>query len=206
MAAGRRPASSSSAHARNLALAGWVRPATDEARAVLGEFPDDWAQTGTAAFALALAGEGVEAGKTEKALAARFPEDTLVHARALARIRAAAALARRRGQEAVDHLAASKPYDRGEVTSHYLRGLAYLQLQSAPEALASFQTVIDRPQIDQFSIVHPLARLGRARAAAMGGDLTTSRKAYEEFLAWWKDADPDLPVLVAARAEYGRLR
>ena len=112
----------------------------------------------------------------------------------------------RRGQEAIDHLAASKPYDRGEVTSHYLRGLACLQLKAAPDALAAFQTIIDRPQIDQFSIVHPLARLGKARAAAMTGELATSRMAYQDFLKWWKDADPDLPVLAAAKVEYEKLK
>jgi hypothetical protein len=79
-------------------------------------------------------------------------------------------------------------------------------VKSAPEALAAFQTIIDRPQIDQFSIVHSLARLGKARAAAMAGDLATSRTAYEDFLTRWKDADPDLPVLVAAKAEYARLQ
>jgi len=204
--AGRKPARSSSARARNLALAGRLGPAGDEARALLKEFPDDRARTETAAFVLALSGDEAEASKLAGALAARYPEDTLLHARSLAWIRAATALARGRGQEAIDHLAASKSYDRGEITSHYLRGLAYLQLKSAPEALAAFQTIIDRPQIDQFSIVHPLARLGKARAGALAGDLATSRTAYQDFLSWWKDADPDLPVLVAAKAEYEKVK
>jgi serine/threonine protein kinase len=155
---------------------------------------------------LAPAGEGAEAEKLANALAARYPENTLLHARNLAWIRAANELERGRGREALDHLGASKPYDRGEVTSHYLRGRAYLQLKSAPDALAAFQTIIDRPQIDQFSIVHSLARLGKARASAMASDLATSRTAYQDFLKWWKDADPDLPVLVAAKAEYAKLK
>ena len=79
-------------------------------------------------------------------------------------------------------------------------------MKSAPEALAAFQVIIDRPQIDQFSIVHPLARLGKARAGALAGDLTTSRTAYQDFLTWWKDADSDLPVLVAAKAEYEKVK
>jgi tetratricopeptide (TPR) repeat protein len=206
IAAGRKPARSSSAHARNLALAGRLGPARDEARAVLKEFPEDRARTETVAFVLALGGEGAEAERLAGALAARYPEDTLLHARSIAWVRSATGLARARGQEAIDHLAASKPYDRGEITSHYLRGLAYLQLKSAPEALAAFQVIIDRPQIDQFSVMHPLARLGRARAAALAGDVASARTAYQDFLAWWKDADPDLPVLVAAKAEYERLK
>jgi serine/threonine protein kinase/tetratricopeptide (TPR) repeat protein len=206
VAAGRKPARSSSAHARNLALVGRLGPARDEARAVLKEFPDDRNEIGWATFPLALAGEEAEAGKLADALAARYPENTFLHARDLAWIHAATELARGRGQEAIDHLAASKPYDRAEVTSHYLRGLAYLKLKSAPEALAAFQTIIDRPQIDQFSIVHPLARLGKARAAALAGDLATARTAYQDFLTWWRDADPDLPVLVAAKAEYEKVK
>jgi Flp pilus assembly protein TadD len=119
----------------------------------------------TADFVLALAGEGAEAGKLADALAARYPEDTLLHGRAIAWIRAATGLARGRGQEAIDHLAASKSYDRREATSHHLRGLAYLQLKLAPEAREAFQTIIDRPEIGQLAIEHPLARLGKARAA-----------------------------------------
>jgi hypothetical protein len=140
------------------------------------------------------------------ALAARSPEDTRLHARGLGWIRAATELARGRGQEAIEHLAASKPHDRGEITSQYLRGLAHLQLRSASEALPALQTIIERPQIDQFAIEHPLARLGKARAAALSGDLPTARTAYQDFLAWWKDADPDLPVLVAVRTEYEKVK
>jgi serine/threonine protein kinase/tetratricopeptide (TPR) repeat protein len=204
--AGRKPARSSSTRARNLALTGRLGPARNEVRAVLQEFPGDPTRMATAAFVLALAGEVAEAGKLADALAAQSPEHTLLHARDLAWIRAATELARGRGQEAIAHLAASKPYDRGEVESHYLRGLAYLQLKSAPEALAAFQVIVDRPQVDQFSVMHPLARLGRARAAALAGDLATARTAYEDFLTWWKDADQGLPVLVAAKTEYERLK
>lgn len=82
-----------------------------------------------------------------------------------------------REQAAIDHLAASKHCDRGEVTSYYLRGLSNLRLKSAPEALAAFQIIIDHPQIGQFSIVHPLARLGKARTATIAGDSATIRTA-----------------------------
>jgi hypothetical protein len=50
----------------------------------------------------------------------------------------------------------------------------------------------------------PLARLGLARAAALAGDITKSRRAYQDFLALWKDADPDMPILIQARAEYAQ--
>ena len=53
---------------------------------------------------------------------------------------------------------------------------------------------------------YPLAHLGLARAAAVTGDLATGRKAYEDFFKLWKDADPDLPILIAAKQEYARLK
>lgn len=204
--AGRKPPASSSEHAWNLALAGHLALARAEARAALKEFPGNRTTIEAAAFALALAGETGEAERLAAELAAAYPDMTLLHARSVPRIRAAAAYARGHWQEAIDALGPSKPYEGGEVFSQYFRGLAYLRLGSASEALAAFQSVIDRPYLAQFAISHPLARLGKARAAAMAGDLATSRAAYQDFLTWWKDADPDIPVLIAAKAEYAKLQ
>jgi serine/threonine protein kinase/Flp pilus assembly protein TadD len=204
--AGRKLATSSPEHAVNLAFAGNLALARAEARAALREFPGNRSTIEAAAFALALAGDDAWAEKLASELASAYPTETLLNARGIAWIRAAVEYARGRSRQAIDHLGASRPYERAELMSHYLRGLAYLQMRSATEAGAEFQKVIDRPTIIQFSIVHPLARLGKARAAAMAGDLATSRKAYQEFLTWWKDADPDLPILIEARADYERRR
>jgi hypothetical protein len=76
------------------------------------------------------------------------------------------------------------------------------------EAAAEFQGILDHrslPEFNQLNNAHPLAHLGLARAAALTGDLTKSRKAYQDFFALWKDADPDLPVLLEAKAEYAKL-
>ena len=54
------------------------------------------------------------------------------------------------------------------------------------------------------SVIYPLAHVGLARALAKAGDISASRREYEAFFAMWKDADPDLPVLVEARQEYAR--
>jgi eukaryotic-like serine/threonine-protein kinase len=87
----------------------------------------------------------------------------------------------------------------------YLRGLANMQTGSRTEAAADFQRVLENRGLAGLSLTYPLARLGLARAYAQMGDVTRSRKAYEDLFALWKDADPDLPLLLEARAEYAAL-
>lgn len=78
----------------------------------------------------------------------------------------------------------------------------YLDLKKGQEALSEFQAIIDRRGTDPFNSARPLSYLGLARAAALAGDMPRSRKAYQDFLALWKDADQDLPVLIEAKKEY----
>ncbi len=87
----------------------------------------------------------------------------------------------------------------------YLRGLAYLKAKQGKEAVVEFQQVIDRKGVFPTWIAHPMARLDLARAYALQGDTPAARKAYQDFFALWKDADPDVPVLIAAKAEYAKL-
>jgi hypothetical protein len=87
----------------------------------------------------------------------------------------------------------------------YLRGLANLQIKRPAEAAANFQKIVDSPGIDWSSVCPPLARLGLARAATLAGDVDGARRHYQDFLAAWKDADPDLPVVVAAKRELAAL-
>jgi eukaryotic-like serine/threonine-protein kinase len=74
------------------------------------------------------------------------------------------------------------------------------------EAAVEFQKIIDHRGVDGMSPLHALARLGRARAAAISGDMATARKEYQDFFAFWKDADQDLPILIAAKKEYEQLK
>ena len=87
----------------------------------------------------------------------------------------------------------------------YLRGEAYLMLHDGNRAAAEFQKFIDHRGLVRNSPWGPLARLGLARAYAMQGDTTKARTAYQDFLTLWKDADPDIPILKQAKAEYARL-
>jgi tetratricopeptide (TPR) repeat protein/tRNA A-37 threonylcarbamoyl transferase component Bud32 len=159
-----------------------------------------------AAMAAALAGDARQAEKYATDLAKRFPTDTLMNAVTVPSIRAAVELARNGPGKAIELLQAAKPYDRENVGVAYLRGLAYLGTKSPAEAAAEFQKILDHRTISPFSVVHPLAHLGKGRALAMGGDVAGARKAYQDFLALWKDADPAVPILEEAQAEYAKLK
>jgi hypothetical protein len=90
--------------------------------------------------------------------------------------------------------------------NNYLRGQLYLDLRKGAEATKEFQRIIDQRGVDVFSPARSLAYLGLARAAAISGDAAASRKAYQDFLALWKDADADLAILAQARKEYEQLK
>ncbi len=173
-----------------------------EARSVLATRKDNW----PAALALSLAGETASAEAMASDLEARYPVDTIVQSTTVPVLRASAELARNHPRRAIELLAPARPYDGTEYYSPYLRGLAYLQTGSGAEAVAEFQRNIDRRGIDVFSILWPLSHLGKARALALGGDVAASRKAYEVFLTLWKNADPDIPILKEAKAEYAKLK
>ncbi len=87
----------------------------------------------------------------------------------------------------------------------YVRGEAYLALRSGKDAAAEFQRVLDHRGFGPMAFYWPLSHLGLARAAALTGDTTKSRKMYETFLELWKDADFDIPILKQAKAEYAKL-
>ncbi|HEY2943779.1 MAG TPA: winged helix-turn-helix domain-containing protein [Vicinamibacteria bacterium] len=167
------------------------------------------------ALALALCGASDQAGRLADEMSSRFPHDTFFKTYWLPAIRAAVEIDRHPAQ-AVRLL---KVALGGETGTHaslwpaYVRGLAYLRERAGSEATAEFQKILDHrgvlapkdPNPAAYAL-YPLAHLGLARAAALTGDLDKSRKEYEELLALWKDADPDIPVLREARNEYRSAR
>ena len=96
--------------------------------------------------------------------------------------------------------------DGPALRSVYVRGVAYLRAGAAPQAIAEFQRIVDHPGSAPESPLHPLARVQQARAYAALGDAAHARAAYQDFLAAWKDGDPDVPILQAARREYDRMK
>ena len=139
-------------------------------------------------------------------LSLKFPNATLTNGVALPLMRAALEIQRGKPAEAIRLLETTRPYERtAAFRPAYLRGQAYLQLRQGMAARTEFQRILDHRGESPLSPLYPLAYLGLARAAAIDRDNVVSRKAYEDFLALWKDADTDLAPLIEARREYAAL-
>lgn len=142
-----------------------------------------------------------------KALPTSLASDPARRRRFEREARAVVALFRGRPDITIDLLPTSVGvYGLGDLQNWFVRGEAYLALRQGREAAGECQAVLDHRGLDPFDCRWPLAHLGLARAMAPTGDTTKSRQMYEAFFALWKDADPDLPVLTQAKAEYARLR
>jgi len=94
----------------------------------------------------------------------------------------------------------------GEYWSQYLRGQAYLKLNKGAEAAVEFQKIIGARGQAPLSALYPLAHVGLARAAMLQGDSATARKGYQDFFTFWKDADPEIPILIEAKKEYEKVK
>jgi serine/threonine protein kinase/tetratricopeptide (TPR) repeat protein len=155
------------------------------------------------ALAMALCGRVSQARSLADEVAQKYPMDSLITALWLPAIRAAGELRRRQPNRAIELLEASRKYERAALFwPTYLRGLAYLQLKDGTQAAAEFQTILDHRGWDPSSPLYSLAHRGLGRAAALSGDAAKACKAYQGFLALWKNADPDVPVLTEAKKEY----
>ncbi|MDQ3754404.1 MAG: winged helix-turn-helix domain-containing protein [Acidobacteriota bacterium] len=144
-------------------------------------------------------------------LTRQYPTDTILNGLCLPVTRALIELQRGDPAQAIQllELEVARRYEGGTAAAfwpNYLRGQAYLRQRAGAEALAEFQKILDHRGWDPLSPFYPLAHIGLARAAALTGDTAKSRKAYEDFFALWKDADPDIPILQEAKREYEKLK
>ncbi|HSY98954.1 MAG TPA: serine/threonine-protein kinase [Terriglobales bacterium] len=178
-----------------------------------------------AALAYAMAGNTVRAESMSKDLDRRYPLDTQVQSLWLSAIRAQVALNRKNPSMAIESVQTAVPIELGQITfvnnisclyPTYIRGKAYLAAGQGKPAAAEFQKILDHSGIVWNCWTGVLAHLGVARANALqaktsqGADSGAARvralAAYKDFLALWKDADPDIPILIAAKSEYARLQ
>jgi DNA-binding winged helix-turn-helix (wHTH) protein/tetratricopeptide (TPR) repeat protein len=157
----------------------------------------------TCAKALGTAGDVTQAEALVAKLDQRFPEDTFQQKVLLPIARSIIERERGNPVKAVALLVPVTQYPNGAVSYH--RGQAYLAAGEYGEAVADFKTVIGHRGWPEWEIFSPLAQLGLARAYAMQEDRDLSRKAYDDFFTTWKDADPDIPILRQAKAEYKEL-
>lgn len=191
-------------HAALVGQSAKVRELADAALAGSAEPPDTLLRT---AFAMALAGDaaGAEARlaeylrmeNVEPGSDPQYREPT----RALIEIQ------RGRPDAAIDLLASLQPYELGfACVPTYVRGLAHMRAGRPREAATQFGTITAHRGVLANALIYPLAWLQLARARAAAADTVGARRAYESFLRLWNAADPDLPVLLAARAELAALR
>ena len=119
------------------------------------------------------------------------------------------------GAKAVEILAVTSPYELGIPGSNtlrtnlypvYVRGEAFLASHQGTAAAAEFQKILDWPGVVINEPIGALAHLGLARSYAQSGDTAKSRTAYNDFFTLWKDADPNIPVLLQAKSEFAKLQ
>ena len=166
------------------------------------------------ALALARSGETVRAKTTVGELERVYPSDTLLKVYWLPTIKAALELNANNAAQAQVYLEAAAPYELGEPPQFqlgtlypaYIRGQAQFMAHNGAAAAAEFQKLLDHRGIVSNFVTGALARLGLARAYAMSGDTAKAKASYQDFLTLWKDADPDIPILKEAKAEYAKLQ
>jgi len=170
-----------------------------------------------AGVALAEAGDGTRVQALLSDFSKRFPQDTLVKFLYVPTLRAQFELSRRDAAKAIAELQQAAPYELGQATTIgstistalypvYVGALAYLEARRGTEALAEYQKIVDNRGVVINGPIGVLAHLGQARAHTLAGDAGKAKIAYQDFLAAWKDADPDIPLLAEAKKEYASLR
>ncbi len=142
----------------------------------------------------------------------RFPDDTLLNALDLPVVHAAVQIRMGNASRAAQLLEPARAYQWGTlpvsippIVAAYVRGQAYLSLGDGKSAAAEFNSVVDRPTLFPAHPIHALSHLGVARAYTLTSEPDKARKAYQDLFALWKDADPDMPILKQAQAEYAKL-
>jgi tetratricopeptide (TPR) repeat protein len=168
------------------------------------------------ALALARSGDSQRAQKMADELQVPNPVNTLINNYWIPAIRAAIEINRKNFPKAIEVLQSAAPYELGVPNPQpeiggmlypvYLRGQAYLALRQGNLAAAEFQKFLDHRGVVVNCPLGALAHLGLGRAYAMSGDAAKARSFYQDFLALWKDADPDIPILLQAKAEYAKLQ
>ena len=164
-----------------------------------------------AAFAAAITGDTAWGRALADDMVKRFPEDTFVQFVYVPTIRAQLSIARHDPAEAIEALQAAAPYEMGDLVyvrlyPAYVRGEAYLAGRDGSSAAAEFEKIVDHPEVAANEIIGALAHLQLGRARVLQGDIVKARTAYQDFFTLWKDADPDIPILITARAEYAKLK
>jgi serine/threonine protein kinase/tetratricopeptide (TPR) repeat protein len=167
-----------------------------------------------AALALARTGETTRAKAIVEELGKSYPSETVLKVYWLPTIKAAIELSDNNAAQSLVNLEAAAPYELGEPPQFqlgtlypaYIRGQALLMAHNGAAAAAEFQKVLDHRGTVLNFVTGAMAHLQISRAYAMAGDTVKTKAAYQEFFTLWKDADPEVPILKEAKAEYAKLQ
>jgi serine/threonine protein kinase/tetratricopeptide (TPR) repeat protein len=150
--------------------------------------------------------------KIAEGLVREYPTDTLLNKVFVPVAQARSDLQGNQPEPAVARLEIAIPYELGTLPNtagywvNYIRGEAFLGSSQGAKAAAEYQRILDHRGIDPWNVTYTLSHLGLGRAFALQGNRAAAKSAYQDFFAAWKDADPDLPVLKLAKAEYEKLK
>ena len=165
-----------------------------------------------AAMAFAMLGDEQKSSALLASVQHDAPENRFLQEQIVPETRAIQQLQKSQLAEAIKTLEPLRPYEFGNgpraigATPVFLRGTAYLKMRDGAKAAAEFQRILDHRGAVGFGIEYSLSHLNLGRAWALQGDTAKARTAYQDFFAAWKDADPDIPILKTARAEYEKLK
>jgi eukaryotic-like serine/threonine-protein kinase len=165
-----------------------------------------------AALALSRTGEVNRTRALTEGLRKQYPSDTVLSSLWLPTIEASLELQQGNQDRALDLLQPVAPYERSTgiwgavMYPAYLRGQGYLLAHDPKQAAVEFQKIVDQRGLVVNRMVGAVARLGLGRAYALAGDQKQARRAYQEFMTLWKEADPDVPILKQVMMEYAKLR
>ena len=195
------------------AIVGSSAVAKEDAQSAVAEINGKNAE-GFSAIAFALTGDAASANRLIDDLGKRFSQDTIVQFEYLPMARAGLALTTGNAANAVAALTVASSYELGHTNNDftfalypvYLRGESYLAAKDGSAAITEFQKILDHSGVVGNEPIGALAHLGLGRAYALSGDSAKARTAYQDFFALWKNADPDVPIVKEAKAEYAKLQ
>jgi serine/threonine protein kinase/tetratricopeptide (TPR) repeat protein len=173
---------------------------------------NDRATRNLAAGVLARTGDISRAQKLVEELAEEFPTDTLLNHVGIPTTRALIEIQRNSPEKAIALLETARPYELGagpgaaNYRPSYIRGEAFLKARDGVKAATEYRRILDHQGVSPTNPIYTLARLKLGGAYALSGDSSKAKTAYQDFLALWKDADPDIPILKEAKAEYAKLQ
>jgi serine/threonine protein kinase/Tfp pilus assembly protein PilF len=160
-------------------------------------------------IALSLAEDTSRAQKLLTDLKDHYPEDTLIQSAYIPMAEALIQSSSTKSGSSIEILRPAVRFEMGPFLSFlpiYVRGIVHLRAHEGREAATEFQKILSHRGVWYIAPEYALAHVGLARALAAQGDIPGSRHAYQDFFALWKDADPDIPILNQAKAEYAKLQ